>query len=300
MIERITTNPDLLGECPVWDSESDVLWWVDIEGGAVRRYDPGLGTLESRELAARPGSLALTTRPGRLLIAMEHQVGWFDWATGSWDAWQDLEPPETGNRLNDGRCDPVGRFWVGSMFERTAEQRFTGLLHRLESSGTSSTERSGLGVSNGLAFSPEGTVMYHADTFEETVWLYDYDLATGERSNERVFTEFVDLPGRPDGACMDADGCYWTACVGGSALARLTPRGDVDRVVELPLTYPTMPAFGGPGLSTLFVTSLRRDTAAPQDGDHDGHLLALDVGISGIPEPRFQGRDWLEDRHEDH
>jgi sugar lactone lactonase YvrE len=219
---------------------------------------------------------------------MEHQVGWFDWDNGSWDPWQDLEPPETGNRLNDGRCDPVGRFWVGSMFEHTVEEKYTGLLHKLEASGTSTTERSGLGVSNGLAFSPEGTVMYHADTFKRTVWIYDYEPFTGIRSNERVFTEYLELPGRPDGACMDADGCYWTACVGGSALARLTPRGDVDRVIELPLTYPTMPTFGGPGLSTLFITSLRRDVPAPQDGEHEGHVLALDVGVSGIPEPRFQ------------
>ncbi len=287
MTERITADPDLLGECPVWDSDSEVLWWVDIEGRAVRRYEPRLDTLESRELTGRPGSLALTDQPGRLLVAMEHQVGWFDWDTGSWDAWQDLEPPATGNRLNDGRCDPVGRFWVGSMFERTAGERFTGLLHRLEASGASSTVRSGLGVSNGLAFSPEGKIMYHADTFRETVWIYDYDLASGKRSNERVFTHCLDLPGRPDGACMDVDGCYWTACVGGGAVARLTPHGDVDRVIELPLTDPTMPAFGGPGLSTLFITSLRRNTAAPTDSEHDGHLLALDVGVSGILEPRF-------------
>ena len=96
MIERITADPDLLGECPVWDSDSEVLWWVDIEGRALRRYEPKLDTLESRELTGRPGSLALTARPGRLLVAMEHQVGWFDWITGSWNAWQDLEQPETG------------------------------------------------------------------------------------------------------------------------------------------------------------------------------------------------------------
>lgn len=87
---------------------------------------------------------------------------------------------------------------------------------------------------------------------------------------------------------MDADGCYWTARVGGRDDARLTPRDDADRVIELPLTCPTMPAFGGLGLSTLFVTSLRRDTATPADSEHDGHLLALDVGVSGIPEPKFR------------
>jgi len=135
MIERITTDPDLLGECPVWDSASEVLWWTDIEGRTIRRYAPGPGTLESCELGYRPGSLALTSQPDRLLVAMEHQVGWFDWVTGSWEPWRDLEPGGTGNRLNDGRCDPAGRFWVGSMFERSAEGRCTGLLHRVEASG---------------------------------------------------------------------------------------------------------------------------------------------------------------------
>ena len=289
MIERITTDPDLLGECPVWDADSEVLWWVDIEGRAIRRYAPGSGTLESRGLDYRPGSLALTSQPDRLLVAMEHQVGWFDWAAGTWEPWQDLESAGTGNRLNDGRCDPAGRFWVGSMFERAAEGRFTGLLHRFEASGASSTVRSAIGVSNGLAFSPDGRTMYHADTLRDTVWVYDYDLASGERSNERVFTQYRDLPGRPDGACIDSDGCYWTACVGGSAIARLTPEGEVDRVIELPVVAPTMPAFGGAGLSTLFVTSLRQGGGGLASGEHDGHLLALDVGVSGIPEPGFAG-----------
>ena len=289
MIERITTDPDLLGECPVWDPDSDVLWWVDVEGRAIRRYAARPGTLESRELEGRPGSLALTTEPGRLLVAMEHQVGWFAWDTGSWEPWLDLESGGTGNRLNDGRCDPAGRFWVGSMFERTDDGRFLGVLHRLDPSGAASSLRTGIGVSNGLAFPPDGRTMYHADTFRDTVWSYDYDLASGERSNERVFADYRDLPGRPDGACIDADGCYWTACVFGSAVARLTPDGDVDRVIELPVVCPTMPAFGGAGLSTLFVTSLREEGTTPADSAHDGHLLALDVGVSGIPEPRFAG-----------
>jgi len=127
-MEHITTKPDLLGECPVWDSDAEVLWWTDIR------------------LDHRPGSLALTPRPDHLLVAMEHQVGLFDWREGLWKPWQDLEPAGTGNRLNDGRCDPVGRFWVGSMFERSGEGRSTGLLHRLEPSGASSTVRSEIGV----------------------------------------------------------------------------------------------------------------------------------------------------------
>lgn len=222
---------------------------------------------------------------------MEHQIGWFEWEDSTWDPWLDLEPGETGNRLNDGRCDPAGRFWVGSMYERASERRFTGMLHRIEPSGEFSVVRSEIGVSNGLAFSPSGETMYFADTLQETVWRYHYDPSTGECSNERVLTDFSALPGRPDGACVDADGCYWVACVYGWAVARLTPKGAVDRIVELPVEAPTMPAFGGSSLETLFVTSIGEAGSNPSAPDQDeaGHLLALDIGATGLPEPRFGG-----------
>jgi sugar lactone lactonase YvrE len=131
--------------------------------------------------------------------------------------------------------------------------------------------------------------MYHADTFTRTVWAYDYDVDTGCATHRRVFTDFAQLPGRPDGACVDSDGCYWVACVFGSAVARLTPAGDVDRIVELPVTAPTMPAFGGDDLGTLYVTSLGVPDITGGDG-MAGALFALDPGVTGMPEPLFAGR----------
>ncbi len=290
-IERISSQPDQLGECPVWDGTADRLFWVDIDGRSLHRFDLATGKLETRKTPGRPGSFALTGKPDRLLMAMEHQVGWFDWATSEWDPWCDLESPETGNRLNDGRCDPHGRFWVGSMFESPIERRFTGMLHCLEPSGDYSTVRSGVGVSNGLAFAPSGNRMYFADTLRETVWACDYDPETGRRGEERVFNDFTELPGRPDGACVDVDGCYWVACVYGWAIARLTPEGRVDRVIDLPVEKPTMPAFGGSSLETLFVTTIGgggSNPASPDQADA-GHLFALDVDTQGLPEPRFAG-----------
>ena len=290
-IERISSEPDQLGECPVWDGRAGHLWWVDIDGQEVHRYSPSTGGIETRQTPGRPGSLVMTDVAGRLLLAMEHQVGWFEWEASDWDPWLDLEPGGTGNRLNDGRCDPVGRYWVGSMYERASERQFTGMLHRIEPSGEFSSVQSDIGVSNGLAFSPSGETMYFADTLHETVWCYDYERSTGERSNERVLTDFTALPGRPDGACVDADGCYWVACVYGWAVARITPHGRVDRIIELPVEKPTMPAFGGSGLETLFVTSIGvggSHSSSPGQPDA-GHLFAIEAGVAGLPEPTFGG-----------
>jgi sugar lactone lactonase YvrE len=222
---------------------------------------------------------------------MEHEAGWLDWDTGRFDAWVALEPAGTGNRLNDGRADPAGRFWVGSMHIDASDDLRTGMMHRLDADGSHATTRRGIGVSNGLAFSPDGGLMYHSDTLRDTVWVGDYDPSSGDSRGERVFTDFTGLPGRPDGACVDVDGCYWVACVFGSAVARLTPTGEVDRIVELPIEKPTMPAFGGPNLETMYVTSIGGGGTHERRPDQPdaGRLLAIEPGVQGLTEPRFAG-----------
>jgi sugar lactone lactonase YvrE len=286
MVEVIGEHADVLGECPLWDGRDNSLFWIDIEGWVVHRRSPA-GDVESRRLGGRPGSIALTDDEDVLLAAVEHQLGWLDWGSGTFTPWVDVEEAGGPNRLNDGRCDPAGAFWVGSM--NTDEASMTGTLHRLAPSGEHRTVQGGVGISNGLAFAPDGGVMYFADTLRPVVWSYDYDPSSGERSRERVFNDFSELPGRPDGACVDEEGCYWTACVGGSAVARLTPSGAVDKIVELPVHKPTMPAFGGPGLETMFVTSIGGGGShrRPEPPGFNGRLLALDVGVGGVPEPRF-------------
>ena len=240
-------------------------------------------------LEGRPGALARTGDPSRLLVAMEHELVWLDLGSSEVTPWLTLEEPQPGVRLNDSRCDPAGRFWAGGMYDPTSERRFDAFLHRVESDGSFVTVRSEVGCANGLAFSPDATVMYWADTLHSTVWAYDYDVDSGEQSNERVFLDFGPLPGKPDGACVDEAGCYWIACVGGSAVLRVTPHGDVDRIVEFPVVRPTMPAFGGTDLETLFVTSIGvRDPEADGPGPH-GAVFAFDPGVRGLPEPVFAG-----------
>ena len=287
----VLTAAAQLGECPIWSPDDARLYWVDIDGRAVHRYDPSTGIDEHRRAPGRPGSFALTATRGRLLVAIEGRLAFFDWESGAWSDWIPLEPEGLGNRLNDGRCDPAGRFWVGSMFDPAVTGKATGLLHRVEPNGTAVTVKSAMGVPNGLAFAPDGHTMYLADTPREVVWAYDYDADDGQATNERVFLDFGSLPGRPDGACVDEDGGYWIACVFGSMVVRVTPAGAIDRRIRVPVEKPTMPAFGGPDLSTLFITTIggggshRIDPSQPDAGG----LFAVEVGVHGLPETRFAG-----------
>lgn len=281
----------LLGECPIWSPDDDRLYWIDIDGRAIHRFDPATGSDEQRAVTGRPGSLALTASPGRLLVAIEGRLAILDWTSGEWTDWVPLEPEGVGNRLNDGRCDPAGRFWVGSMFEPAAAGKFTGILHRVEPDGTAVAVRSEIGVSNGIAFAPDGRTMYFADTHRDTVWAYDYDVESGEATNERVFLDFEPLPGRPDGAAVDEDGCYWIACVTGAMVLRVTPAGAIDRRIPVPVTKPTMAAFGGPRRSTLYITTIGGGGYHQVDPSQidAGGLFAVETDVRGMPEMPFAG-----------
>ncbi|MYH71379.1 MAG: SMP-30/gluconolactonase/LRE family protein [Acidimicrobiia bacterium] len=291
MIESVGHAPASLGECPVWSGYEQALYWADIDGRAIHRLEPSTGTTTSRVLPGRPGSFVLTTDPNRLLVASEHELVVLNWATGETSSWRQLEEAGTGNRLNDGRCDPAGRYVVGSMYADTSAGRWTGALYRVGHVGDATTLRSKIGVTNGLAFDAERQRMYFADTPTDCVLVFDYDIESGEASNERIFLDYSELPGKPDGACVDADGCYWSASVYGWAVIRVTPQGVVDRRIELPVQKPSMPAFGGADLSTLFVTTIGAGGTVPSEpgrqGFQPGELLAIDAGTQGRPEALF-------------
>jgi sugar lactone lactonase YvrE len=280
-----------LGECPLWSAEEARLYWVDIDGRAVHRFDPATGIDESVDVPGRPGSLALTATAGELLVAMEGRLGFLSFDETAWRDWVELEPDGNGNRLNDGRCDPAGRFWVGSMFDPAATKRATGSLYRVEPDGTTSVIRTEIGVPNATAFSPDGRTMYFADTHRDVIWAYAYDVDTGEATDERVFLDFTDLPGHPDGACVDEDGGFWVACVFGSAVMRVTPDGRIDQRITLPVLKPTMPAFGGTSMSTLFVTSIGGGGSHAVDPSQPeaGGIFALETRYRGLPETPFSG-----------
>jgi sugar lactone lactonase YvrE len=170
------------------------------------------------------------------------------------------------------------------MYDPTSARIRSGHLHRADPSGDQLTLLDDVGVANGLAFSPDGTIMYFADTFDRTVWAFDYNVATGTPSNRRIFLAMGELPGKPDGACVDEEGGYWLACVRGGAVIRVLPSGEVERRIELPVSAPTMPAFGGPDLDVLYITSI-----GAEDEPLSGSLLAIHPGVRGLPEPWFGG-----------
>ena len=290
-IHALDAPPATLGECPLWSPDESALYWVDIDGRAIWRFDPTTDQVDSRVIQGLPGAIALTSEPGTLLVAAEHQLQTLDWASGTMTLLGDVEEADTGNRLNDGRCDPTGRLVIGSMFADTTAGESTGILHSIEGEAHRPL-RQGIGVTNGIAFDRQRNRMYFADTPTERVLAFDYDLDSGNITNERLFFDYRTVPGKPDGACVDADGCYWSASVYGWALLRIDPDGHVDQRIELPLQKPSMPAFGGPDLATLYVTTIGAGGTTPSEPGRDGFvpgstLAITGLGVRGLAEPVF-------------
>lgn len=271
-----------VGESPVWDDRTGRLWWVDIRAPALHRTDPADGTTETWPLPAPVGSLGLC-RSGVVLLALQTGIHRFDPTDATLSRLAAPEADIPTNRLNDGKVSPEGRFLVGSMDDRATKQP-TAALWRLDPDGGACVKLcAGLTVSNGLAWSPDGRTLWHSDSRQSVIWTWDYDPATGAIANRREVARPTEAIGRPDGAAMDAEGGYWSAGVSAGRLNRWLPDGTLDRVVPLPVHAPSMPCFGGPGLRTLFVTSLRGQDPGPACG----RVLALDVGVAGVPVGRF-------------
>jgi len=265
--EQVVASNDALGEGPVWDERMQALWWVDIHGRALKRYDGE--RVKVTPMPAKPGSIALR-REGGLLVALEGGI----YLIGTTEPELLVRPAEheTGLRFNDGRCDRAGRFWVGTLEDPDFPPR--GILYRIEADGRATATRREIQVPNSIAFSPDSDTMYFADSPRHKIWAFDYDPASGEATNERVFA--APHPGFPDGSCIDAEGCLWNAEWGGSRVVRYTPTGKVDRVVAVPAKNPTCCAFGGARLDTLYITSA-----------HGAGLFAVAPGVKGLAESRF-------------
>lgn len=276
-MEILPTPRAGVGESPVWDEATGLIWWVDIRAPCLHRSDPATGRTETWPMPEAVGSLA-RCRSGALLLALKSGVHRFDPRDGSLALLAAPEPDRPQNRLNDGKASPCGRFVVGSMDDRVGKQA-TGALWSITGQGGVTMLVDGLTVSNGLAWSADGHTLWHSDSRRSRIWTAAWDAATGTIGERRLVASPDDATGRPDGAAMDAEGGYWSAGVSAGVLNRWLPDGTLDRVVQLPVKAPTMPCFGGPGLRTLFVTSLR----GPDAGPDDGAMLRLDLGVAGVP-----------------
>lgn len=283
---------DQLGEVPVWDSLTDALWWVDIVGRRVQRYEPASG--EVRAWAAPDlVSGAVPRKDGGLVVALREGLHRLNLGSGLFEPWITPER-DARNRSNEFACDRWGRLWLGTMWnnigphgeDRPVEQS-TGAVYCVESDGRCTRVLSDIGITNTFVWSPDGARMVTADTKAGVLWSFAADAERPVLSDRRVLVEPGVIPGHPDGSAMDEEGCLWNARWGAGRLARITPEGRVDRTLELPCEQPSSCAFGGADGRTLYVTSARQGIDAP--GELDGALFAVPMDVAGPPTRRFPG-----------
>ena len=298
---RITPEPDLLGESPFWHAQEQRLYWVDIPGQRVARVQvDGLqaqGVVEYWPLSEDPGCIA-PVEGGGLVLALRSGIYLARAWGGPLHKLADA-PYDTGKlRFNDGKCDAQGRFWAGSLYE--PKDQALGVLYMLDGRGLYPM-MDGVTTANGLAWSPDGRTAYWADTAAHSVRAFDFDPATGRLSAPRLFHQRAPKPagwtwgsatptltpygGRPDGAVVDAEGCYWSAQYEGQRLLRLSPAGEVLAEVPTPVPCPTMPCLGGPDLKTLFITTSRQGRSREELVQHPdaGCVFAMQVAVPGLP-----------------
>jgi len=280
------------GESPVWVAREQALYWVDIPGRALHRWSPAAGHAQwlGDEMLACIAPRA--TQPGIWIAGMESGLFAIEPQAGGRLAAAPLAAvahAAPGMRFNDGRCDRQGRLWAGTMLMDMGAASPVGRLYRYASGDAAPMLMlEDLIVPNGLAFSPDGRTMYLSDSHPKVqcIWAFDYDTDSGTPTNRRLFVDMTSLPGRPDGAAVDVDGCYWICGNDAGLVHRFTPQGKLDRSLAVPVKKPAMCAFGGAGMDTLFVTSIR-PAGDLSDQPLAGGLFALQPGIQGVPEPEF-------------
>lgn len=295
--QPITTVPDGLSESPFWHPQENRLYWVDIPGRRLARLAfagqmQPQGEVDYWPMAEEPGCIAPVTGGG-LIIALRDGI----YLATTWGGpLQRLAaaPYDTAKlRFNDGKCDAQGRFWAGSLYE--PKDQALGVLYMLDGQGLHAMQE-GVITANGLAWSPDGRTVYWADTAAHQVRAFDFDATTGQLSAGRVFQQMSPKPagwvwgsdtpygGRPDGAAVDSEGCYWSVQYEGQRLLRLSPAGEVLAEVKTPVPCPTMPCFGGPDLKTLFITTSRQGRSVQELAHypHAGCVLAMRVEVAGL------------------
>lgn len=287
-VEVVTDIRNTLGESPAWAAREQALYWVDIpEKRLFRLGQTGVETWQLPEIC----SAVVPRATGGVVLTLERRVVLFDPGSG----WlETLCRPDRNlqNRSNDARCDASGRLWLGTMqnnFDANGNgQEITqssGSLFRIEPDSSTVELLSNIGISNGLAWSPDSKTMYFADSMTNQIDAYDFDLEQGSISNKRLFSNFD--RGAPDGSSVDNEGFLWNARWGAGCLVRFNPNGKLDRMIELPFAQPSSCTFGGQHLEILYVTSARTGLTNPNE--FDGALLALDVGARGFSSPEFVG-----------
>ena len=275
----------LVGEGPIWDETKGVLYWVDILSNMVYEYNPATGENRGYNVGQHVGTV-VPRASGGLMLAVYDGFAAFNPATGQLTLLGDPEADLPQNRFNDGKCDPAGRFWAGTM--AYTDQSTQGSLYRMDADLSIHKMVGDIGISNGIVWSLDKTTMYYIDSMANTVRAFGYDLATGNISKERVVIR-TDGMGLPDGMAIDAEGMLWVAHFGGSCVRRWNPHtGKVIGTIEMPASQITACAFGGADYSILYITSAATGLDLTRE-PHAGGLFMVDPGVKGVPTFTFAG-----------
>ncbi len=288
--EMIVDTRSILGEGPLWDVDESVLWWIDTKNHLVHRYSPADGSNVSYDVGDQVGAVVLRERGG-LLLALRSGFAGFDPQKGEVEIIVDPESHLPENRLNDGKVDPRGRFWGGSM-EDAEVNMDRGALYCLHTDRHFEKILGGVGVSNGIVWSTDAKTMYYVDSPTRRVDVFDYDDESGTVANRRVAFRIPDGMGFPDGMAIDVEDKLWVALWGAHCVGRFAPEtGELLGVVEVPTSHVSACAFGGPNLDELFVTTARVHMADEQlqEEPHAGSLFHAHVGVRGRTFPAYAG-----------
>lgn len=274
-----------LGEGPCWDAQARRLYWVDIYNHRVHEFDPATGSDRTFDVGEVVGCLAPASG-GRLLLGLRHHLAWLDTDSGAVTRILEFQTSSTV-RCNDGKCDARGRFWFGTMSSAGPEAS----LYRYDPDGSLQVMETGLTVSNGLGWSPDGGTFYLTDSPAQVIYAYDFESATGRLGNRRILADLRGQAFFPDGLTVDREGCLWSAMWDGWCVIRFDTKGLEIQRVPMPVQRPTCCAFGGPDLSTLFITSAAVGLSEEEieRSFHSGDLFALDARVTGFAAGRFSG-----------
>jgi L-arabinonolactonase len=280
---------NIIGESPIWSVEEQKLYWLDIEQSEFWRYDPETDETKVWKTTERAASFAFREKGG-LLVAFESCLAFWNPKTGKTTKLKAIEPALATTRMNDGRCDRQGRFIMGGIDESGKFERISS-VYRVDRDLSIHKIIFGVAIANSICFSPDGRVMYFADSPTREIWAYDYDTQTGDVSNKKVFANFSDQPGMPDGSIVDSEGYLWNAQWNGHRVVRFRPDGVVDRIISIPAMNITCLAFGGKDLDVLYVTTARYLMTPEQIKAEplSGGLFAVRVDVKGLKEPKFCG-----------